>query len=231
MIVGEEYRTMQEIVYNTIKERILAGHYKAGQRLVTNDLAMELGVSRMPVREALQRLEAATGLLSRIPHKGAVVNAISQDDILEVFCIRAVLESLAARMACLNLEENQIDHLEAINREIIDVGHTIDEQGFLSLNAKFHEPIWQAAKAPRLVGMLRSLYDASRGYRYISLKLPGRFEEIVEEHAQIVVALRGRDPDVVERVVKEHYQQTLKWLTRERDSERPQPSPALHLPK
>ena len=92
MAVAKKYRTMQEIVYGTIKERILKGQYSPGQRLITNDLATGLGVSRMPIREALQRLEAATGLVTLIPHKGAVVNVISDDDIAEVFRIRVVLE-------------------------------------------------------------------------------------------------------------------------------------------
>lgn len=214
MVVGDKYRTMQEIVYSTIKERILNGEYSAGQRLITNDLATELGVSRMPIREALQRLEAATGLITLIPHKGAVVNAISQDDILEVFHIRAALEGLAARLACPNMNANQIDQLEKINRKVIELGHTIDEETFLEFNRQFHAPIWQAANSPRLVGMLRLLYDASRSYRYMSVMLPGRYEEIVAEHAEIIAALRKGDPSEIDKIVNNHYQQTLKWLMR-----------------
>ncbi len=212
--VGEKYRTMQEIVYSTIKERILSGEYSPGQRLITNDLATELGVSRMPIREALHRLEAATGLVTLIPHKGAVVNAISQEDILEVFRIRAVLEGLAARLACPNLDDEQLNQLEQINRKVIELGHSIDEETFLEFNRQFHTPIWQAAKSPRLIGILRSLYDASRSYRYMSVMLPGRFEEIVAEHAEIIAALRKRDLAEVEKVVNNHYHQTVKWLIR-----------------
>ena len=89
------YRTIREIVYETIKERILKGQYSPGQRLITNDLANELKVSRMPIREALQQLEAATGLVSMIPHKGATVVVTSEEDLVEVFHIMLALESLA----------------------------------------------------------------------------------------------------------------------------------------
>ena len=106
MAVGSNYRTMQEIVYDTIKERVLKGKYSSGERLIAKDLADELGVSRMPVREALQRLEAATGLITLIPHKGAVVNSRSEEDIIEVFHMRAVLEGLAARLACPNMSSS-----------------------------------------------------------------------------------------------------------------------------
>jgi DNA-binding GntR family transcriptional regulator len=216
MALTTKYRTLQEIVYSTIKERILKGEYSSGQRLITNDLATELGVSRMPIREALQRLEAATGLVTLIPHKGAVVNAISEDDIVEVFHIRVVLEGLAARLACPNMDSRQIDRLAAIIRRMIEAEHKLDQESFLELNSKFHSPIWEAANSPRLVGMLRSLYDASRSYRYLSVMLPGRFEEIVQEHEEIVAALRKGDASEVEKTVNKHYQQTLNWLLRAR---------------
>lgn len=199
-----------------IKERILKGEYSPGQRLITNDLAIELGVSRMPIREALQRLEAATGLVTLIPHKGAIVNETSEEDLVEVFQIRVVLEGLAARLACPNMDGSQIDQLVKINRKVIELEHTRDEQCFLELNLEFHANIWKAANAPRLVAMLRLLYDASRSYRYISLKLPGRFEEIVREHEEIIAALRQGDAGNVEKIVNKHYQQTLDWLMRSR---------------
>lgn len=216
MVLETQYRTMQEIVYSTIKERILKGEYSPGQRLITNDLATELGVSRMPIREALQRLEAATGLVSLIPHKGAVVNVISEDDIVEVFHIRVVLEGLAARLACANMDAAQLDQLAHINQKVIEAEHKIDAERFLDLNREFHALMWKAANSPRLVGMLRSLYDASRSYRYISVMLPGRFEEIVQEHEDIIAALRKGDADAVEKTVNKHYQQTLDWLMRSR---------------
>ncbi|MCE1252226.1 MAG: GntR family transcriptional regulator [Anaerolineae bacterium] len=213
--IGSQYRTMQEIVYETIKDRILKGQYAPGQRLITNDLATELGVSRMPVREALQRLDAATGLVTLIPHKGAVVNdSSSEEDLLEIFHIRAVLEGLAARLACPTITEEQIAQLVAINEKVLTLENTVDEEHFQDLNLEFHSTIWGMTHSPRLVGMLKSLYDASRGYRYISVKLPGRLDEIVHEHSDIIAAFRSKDPNNVEVVVNNHYQHTLEWLIR-----------------
>lgn len=216
MGLENKYRTMQKIVYGTIKERILKGQYSPGQRLIANDLATELGVSRMPIREALQRLEAATGLVTLTPHKGAIVNETSEEDLVEVFLIRTVLEGLAARLACPNMKSSQIDKLVGINHKLSKLGHKGDEEDFLELNLEFHSHIWNAANSPRLIGMLRLLYDASRSYRYISIKLPGRLEEIVQEHEEIIAALRKGDAGNVEKVVNRHYQQTLEWLVRSR---------------
>jgi DNA-binding GntR family transcriptional regulator len=216
MGIENNYRTIREIVYDTLKERILKGQYSPGQRLITNDLANEFNVSRMPIREALQQLEAATGLVSMIPHKGATVVATSEEDLVEVFQIRVALESLAARLACPNLDESQIDQLESLNHRISDLKHTDDEERFQELNLEFHSRLWRAANAPRLETILRALYDASRNYRYISLKLPGRFEEVVQEHKDIIAALRSGKECDVEAIVKNHYQQTLDWLMRSR---------------
>lgn len=214
MVVERQYRTMQEIVYNTIKERILKGEYSPGLRLITNDLANEFGVSRMPVREALQRLDAATGLVTLIPHKGAVVNSASQEDIIEVFQMREVLEGLAARLACRNMDGGQIDELARINAEINGHGHEIDEERFLELNQAFHSLIWKAANSPRLAAALKTLYDASRGYRFISINIPGRFKDVVREHRNIISALRKGDAGEAEESVNAHYRKTLEWLMR-----------------
>ena len=103
-----------------------------------------------------------------------------------------------------------------INCKLAELTHRADEEYFLEVNREFHSIIWKAARSPRLVGMLRLLYDASRSYRYISVILPGRAEEIVGEHENIVAALRRRDADAVEKTVNEHYRHTLEWLMRSR---------------
>lgn len=213
--IGSEYRTMQQIVYETIKDGILKGVYAPGQRLITKDLATELGVSRMPVREALQRLDAATGLVTLIPRKGAVVNdSSSEKDLVEIYNLRAILEGMSTRLACPNMTEEQINKLESINKEIIHLEGTADEEYFQELNLGFHSIIWKMADSPRLIGILKLLYDASRGYRYISVKIPGRLDAIVSEHKAIIDALRKKDALLAEKIIKGHYENTLEWLVR-----------------
>ena len=100
----EKYRTMQEIAYDAIRDGILAGRHGPGQRLIADDLAKELGVSRMPVREALHRLEVA-GLVTITPHRGAVVSELSENECVEIYHVRAVLDGLATRLATPHLSE------------------------------------------------------------------------------------------------------------------------------
>jgi DNA-binding GntR family transcriptional regulator len=213
--IESQYRTMQEIVYETLRDEILKGKFTPGQRLITSDLANEMGVSRMPVREALQRLDASTGLVTLIPRKGAIVNDFSSPkDLEEIYNLRAILEGYAVRLACQNMTEKQIDELEKINQRIVAVEGTENEDNFQDLNMEFHKAIWNATDSPRLVRILKTLHDASRGYRYISLKIPGRLDTVANEHKEIIAILRKKDAIAVEKSMKSHYENTLKWILR-----------------
>jgi DNA-binding GntR family transcriptional regulator len=210
--VATAYRTMRDITYDAIREAILSGRFLPGQRLVADELAQEFGTSRMPVREALQRLENA-GLVSSTPHRGAVVNELSEQEIVEVYHIRAVLEGLAARLAAPYLGPADYERLNALIDEMAATSTTApDLELLLCGNRDFHEIIWQAARAPRLHELLENLYDASRRFRNISILLSGRLEQIVQEHRRIVQALEAGDPAAAERFANEHHEITAQRL-------------------
>ncbi len=206
------YRTMQEIAYDTIREAILSGRYAPGQRLMADDLAQELGTSRMPVREALHRLEAA-GLVSLTPHRGAVVSELSRDEIVEIYHIRAVLEGLAARLATPHLARRDHTRLVALLDEMASAAAAgPDQDRLLRGNRDFHEIIWKAAHAPRLHELLENLYIASQRFRNLSLLLPGRLTEVVQEHRRIARALATGEMAAAERFAKQHYENTAQRL-------------------
>lgn len=206
------YRTMQEIAYEMVREAILSSRYAPGQRLLADDLAQELGTSRMPVREALHRLEAA-GLVSITPHRGTVVSELSRDEVAEIYHIRAVLEGLAARLAAPHLLPRDHSHLAARIDEMVSAADTGPDLGrLLRGNRSFHEVIWKAAHAPRLHELLRNLYIASQRFRNLSILQPGRMVEIVREHRRIAKALAAGDPAAAERLAKEHYENTAQRL-------------------
>jgi DNA-binding GntR family transcriptional regulator len=209
--VPTTYRTMQEIAYESIREAILSGRYAPGQRLLPDGLARELGTSRMPVREALQRLEVA-GLVSITPHRGAVVNEPSKQDIVEIYHIRAVLEGLAARLAAPHLGSGDYERLNTLIKEMAAASAGPDLDQVLRANRDFHEVIWQGAQAPRLYELLQNLYIASQRFRNLSVLLPGRLGQIVAEHRRIAHALAAGDPATAERVASEHHENTAKRL-------------------
>jgi DNA-binding GntR family transcriptional regulator len=210
------YRTMQEIVYDTIRDAILSGRYRPGQRLVADELAKEIGVSRMPVREALHRLEA-TGLVTLTPHRGAVVNELSESEIIEIYHIRAVLDGLATRLAAPHLAKPDYDRLNAILDEMAAAAKVKDLDRVLRVNRDFHQRIWQAAHAPRLHSLLENLYDASQRFRHISILLPGRLEQLTQEHRRIARALARGDVNRAERYAIEHHEGTALRLLRAMD--------------
>ena len=221
------YRTKQEIIYETIREAIQIGRYAPGHRLVADDLAQEFGTSRMPVREALQRLENA-GLVSITPHRGAVVSEFSEQEIVEVYHIRAVLEGLAVRLAAPRLSPADYDRLNALIDDMASTGTAEpDLDQLLRINRDFHEVIWQAAQAPRLHDLLENLYAASHRFRNLSILLPGRLEQIVQEHRRIAQALAAGDTAAAERFANEHHEITAQRLlvevekTRQREETSP----------
>lgn len=206
-----KYKTMHEITYETIRDAILNGRYQPGQRLVTEELAKELGVSRMPVREALQRLEVA-GLVTITPHKGAVVSELSEAEIAEIYHIRAVLDGLAARLATPRLTQDDHAKLNALLDEMERGVQTHDLKTVLTVNREFHVVIWKAAQAPRLRELLENLYDTSQRFRNISVLIPGRLDQITQEHRLIAEALARGDAAAAEQHAHEHHEGTARRL-------------------
>lgn len=205
------YRTMQEIVCDAIRDAILSGRYPPGQRLVADELARELGVSRMPVREALHRLEAA-GLVSLTPHRGAVVSELSEGEIIELYHIRGVLDGLATRLAAPHLTPQDHDRMHAILDEMAGAAKARDLEKVLGANREFHQLIWQAAHAPRLHSLLENLYDASQRLRNISVLLPGRLDQITQDHRRIAQALARGEVERAERFAIAHHEVTARRL-------------------
>lgn len=205
------YRTMQEIVTDSIRDAILSGKYSPGERLVADNLAKELGVSRMPVREALHRLEVV-GLVTMLPHKGAVVCELSEEEIIESYHIRAVLDGLATRLAAPHLTAADYGQLKKILEDMDDAVNAKDMDKLLTVNRAFHEVIWQAAHAPRLQALLQNLYDASKRFRNISILLPGRIAQITQDHRLIVETLEKGDVVNAERYANEHHEGTARRL-------------------
>jgi len=202
---------MQEIVYDTIREAILSGRYPPGQRLVADDLAREMNVSRMPIREALHRLEVI-GLITMSPHRGAVVSELSEDEIVEIYHMRAVLDGLATRLATSKLTNADHDRLNSLLDAMTDAAQKNDLEKLLQINREFHMVIWKAANAPRLQEMLENLYDTSQRFRNLSLLLPGRLDQIGQEHRVIAEALARGDADAAERFANEHHESTAQRL-------------------
>ncbi len=199
----DNYKPLRELVFENIREAIIDGHLKPGERLMEIQLAEELGVSRTPVREAIRKLELE-GFVVMIPRKGAYVTDISIKDIADVFELRWALEALAAELAAERATEEEIEQME---RHLLELAKVVEEQDvkkIVEIDTKFHETIYTASRNKRLGQILSLLGELIQRYRTLTLSKSERIKVTMEEHRAIVEALAARDPQRAGRLAQEH---------------------------
>ena len=199
----DTYKPLREVVFDALREAIIDGVLRPGERLMESQLAGELGVSRTPVREAIRKLELE-GFVVMIPRKGAYVAGISVKDIADVFEVRAALEALATVLAAERITEEELEELERI---LVRKAEIIEQQEiklFIESDKKFHEILYRASRNQRLIQILTNLQDEVHRFRSVSLTSPGRMPEALDEHRKVVEALGDRDIARAEALAWEH---------------------------
>jgi DNA-binding GntR family transcriptional regulator len=196
-----------ESVVNAVRGLILRGQYTAGSRLGEVELAATLGVSRTPVREAL-RLLAAEGLVELTPNKGARVMAWSDAELEEVFVLRAQVEGLAARRAAERVTDADLDELERLALEHAEATATRgdrDLERVYELNGRFHAGVVQAAAVgSSLTAVVGSLVHSVVLHRTLHVFDDVEMDRSSRHHLEIVAAMRNRDPEWAECVMRSH---------------------------
>lgn len=139
----DAYLPLRDVVFNTLREAILKGDLKPGERLMELQLASKLGVSRTPIREAIRMLEQE-GLAVTVPRKGAEVAKMTLKDMEDVLEIRDTLDELAARVACSRISEEQLERLKQIKKQFEDSLQTKDVKKIAQADVKFHDVIYEA---------------------------------------------------------------------------------------
>lgn len=190
-----------EKVSQFLETRIIQNELHPGTRLIERDLSASLGVSRIPIREALRRLEQA-GLVKIIPRKGAQVTAITRKEVEEIYALRAPLSGLAARLAARNIREKDLRRLMQIGRQMAEKARRNDLKSYFPLNLKFHDLLRQAAGNLRLYQILQNLGKQTTRFRFTSLSLPGRVSRSNTYHQQLIRALKKRDEKKAERIAR-----------------------------
>ncbi|MDP3487149.1 MAG: GntR family transcriptional regulator [Bacillota bacterium] len=196
-----DLRPIRDIVYENLRSAIMKGQLKSGERLVENQLAEQLGVSRTPVREALRMLEQ-DGLAIALPRRGTVVAGLRREEAIEIYNIRGVLEGLVARLAAQYIYPEDIKQL----REKLEKmrPNTKNVEGVLSVHAEYMSIIVSASRSPRIGQMLDNIFWQVRSLRGVSLTTPARQHQAWHEHIAIVDALEEHNPDKVEQIARQH---------------------------
>ena len=190
-------------IRDSLEQRIVEGELGNGKRLDETELSSFYGVSRTPVREALQRL-AESGLAEHLPRRGTFVRSPSLSQLVEMFEVMAELECMAIRLAARRATTNDIDALEKDNETCRAAVASNDTKKYYEVNARLHSRIYQMSGNSFLASEARRLHDRLRPFRRLQLRVRGRMEESMAEHDIILAALRDGDADRAMETMKKH---------------------------
>ncbi|MBR3644478.1 MAG: GntR family transcriptional regulator [Parasporobacterium sp.] len=199
----DEYLPLRDVVFQTLRQAILTGELKPGERLMEIHLANRLGVSRTPVREAIRML-TLEGLVTMIPRRGAEVSRISRQDISDVLEVRGSLDALAVRLACERITEEEIQALKDAADAFEQAVTTGETTAVADADVAFHDRIIAASKNKRLIQMAGNLAERVYRYRLEYIKDPAHHANLIKEHQQILRCIIKRDPKKAEEAILMH---------------------------
>lgn len=205
------FKTKNEAIYEMLREEILQAKIKPGEKIVISDLSKKIGVSEIPIREAVKKLESE-GFLTIMPHVGISVSKLDPDEIIEFYLIRIELESLAARLATPLISEVEITRLEEVNQEMKSALKGDDREMLSALNRQFHLKIYAAAKRPHLYRLIVDLWDKVSWFRSVFFLAPQIALDSLREHGEIIEALKKRDDELVGKLMKAQKRHSLQTI-------------------
>ena len=199
----QEYTPLRDVVFNTLRQAIIKGDLKPGERLLEIQLADKLGVSRTPVREAIRKLELE-GLVTMVPRRGTTVLGITKKHLKDVLEIRSALEELALELACRRITTEQYEELVRLET-LLEAKQDSDNAFELSdIDEKFHEQIYQATNNPRLIQLLANLREQMYRFRLEYMKAKDKRPRLIQEHQQIIKALKNKDSKAGRKAIYDH---------------------------
>jgi DNA-binding GntR family transcriptional regulator len=198
--------TLPNRVYLILEEAILQGKIKQGDRLIEEELAGKLGISRAPIREALRMMQKE-GLIVISPRKGAFVNSISPEDIAEIYEVSSALEGLAVKLFCTRCTEEELASLRQLYADMEEQVKKADMVQYRKLNRKFHEALIQGSRNKRIKEICGVLQKQISWFQNMNLTLQSRMGVSLQEHRQIIAAFLAKDPEAAGQAASEHITQ------------------------
>lgn len=198
-----EYLPLRDVVFNTLRQAILTGELKPGERLMEIHLADRLGVSRTPIREAIRKLELE-GLVVMIPRKGAQVAKITEKNLKDVLEVRRALDTLAVRLACKRMDDTYKKQLREACDEFAKVVKCSNTKDITEADVRFHDIINQSTGNDRLIQLVNNLAEQMYRYRLEYIKDAAYHNRLINEHEEIYNAILERDEERAAKAVVVH---------------------------
>ncbi|RJQ51422.1 MAG: GntR family transcriptional regulator [Desulfobacteraceae bacterium] len=200
---------VRERTYEYLKERLLSGRLEPGERLTEENLAARIGVSRTPVREALHKLEQE-GLVKPLETRGFIVTPSSREEIEELFAIRSILEGFALRCAVEKITETDFERLEDFIQKAEEALKQRNFEKIYRYNTKFHDTLHgMVSDMPRLHSMMADMRKYVLRHRKDTLHSEDSARRAIEGHRKIMLALRLKEPELCERIMRKHIQESM----------------------
>jgi DNA-binding GntR family transcriptional regulator len=201
-------KTLNEIIYEDLKDKVVRGEILLSQRLQEDNLAKDYETSRTPIRDALRKLEQEN-IVEKLPYGGYRIREVDVEEIEEIFGIRGVLESYAASLATQKITEIELQEIEDIlikSQKAIDLE---DYDAFIALDSEFHNRLYKASRSDHLLRILQNLWDYFIRFRKISFYAKLTMELSLKDHRMIIQSIKEGNRKAVESIVKEHVNRAL----------------------
>ena len=219
----DEFLPLRDVVFHTLRQAILTGELKPGERLMEIHLANRLGVSRTPIREAIRKLELE-GLVIMIPRRGAEVAQITEKSLKDVLEVRRALDALCAELACDRISEEEVLRLKEACTAFENATKTRDAKIIAKADVALHDIIVQATNNNRLITLVNNLSEQMYRYRCEYIKDETQHQRLVEEHRTIYESIVRKDKEAASNAARIHIdnqeRSIMNQLRKERSAEK-----------
>jgi len=194
---------LRDRAYASIKHAIITSRLEPNRRLVEETMAADIGTSRTPVREALQKLEKE-GLIFRRPRTGFVVKGVTEEEVEDILNLQSILEGYAGRLATSRITKDEISALNGLIKRQEACLMNADVETFIRLDGEFHDAIHKAAKNARLYGLVQGLRDYMDRYRVMVFHSHAKLQLSVEDHKKLVSLMNTKNAGQIGKLIGKH---------------------------
>ena len=210
-MIIEKNKSMREKVYDTLKQMIIDGVIKPGERIIETEYSNKFQISRTPIREAIRMLELE-GLVESQTTGGVIVKTLTREEISEIYKIRIALESLIIEEIIKKINNQDIKKLEKVLKNTKKAFEVKDIEKVFSLFTEFNQILYDIASLPKVTGMINNINLYIKRFRKLSIDNPSRKEEAFEDHVQILEAIKNKELSTAISINRMHLEKSMNFI-------------------